>query len=118
MLQTPLACKFYKMEEHYVEYLSTYGVHQGVTANVRGPYLIGREAIRLLKAAKDVVQQCNVQMQSVACALKDAEGALKSSDERLMAIEAKIERIGGFLCILGLANIFLVVLVLIVLLVK
>jgi hypothetical protein len=35
-----------------------------------------------------------------------------------MAIEAKIERIGGFLCILGLANIFLVVLVLIVLLVK
>ncbi|CAN6225115.1 unnamed protein product [Urochloa humidicola] len=129
---TPLACKFYMLEEHYVDYLATYGVdgpgialHGGNRSQPmlgQGNYGPGidvlKEANVLLKEAVDAMERCNVQLQSATRALKEAEVAVKSAAGTKMAMEGKIERIGEHLVLVGLANIFLVVLVLLVLLVK
>ncbi|CAL4907747.1 unnamed protein product [Urochloa decumbens] len=128
---TPLACKFYMLEEHYVDYLATYGV-DGLGIAVRGgnrsqPSLaqgnygyteVLNEANCLLKEAMDAIERCNVQLESATRALKEAEAIVKSTGESKMAMGGKIERIGERLVLVGLANIFLVVLVLLVLLVK
>ncbi|CAN6284543.1 unnamed protein product [Urochloa humidicola] len=123
---TDLACKFYMLEEHYVEYLATYGLDGPPIAMRTGNCSQGghgctdmlREANVLLKEARDAMERCNMQLESATRALKEAEAVVKSATESKNAIGAKIERIGDHLTIIGVANILLVVLVLIVLLVK
>ncbi|CAO2161464.1 unnamed protein product, partial [Urochloa humidicola] len=77
---TDLACKFYMLEEHYVEYLATYGLDGPPIAMHTGNCSQGghvctdvlREANVLLKEARDAMERCNMQLESATHALKEA----------------------------------------------
>ena len=111
-----MACKFYMFEELYVDYLVQIGVLEGAGGGTE----IGADVkvTELLNEGLDEVRRCSIQLKSAVSAIKEAECLLKAAADSKMAMGSKFDRIGYRLVVVGLANIFLVALVLLVLLIK
>ena len=75
----------------------------------------GREA---LKEVIEGVQSCTTLLESTTNNLKDAEAAMKRIVDVNQAFCSNIDKLGVWLLVLGAANMFVVVLLLMVMLVK
>lgn len=77
-----------------------------------------KEATELLKEAINGVKRSTGMLENAVASLKDAEIELKAALEKNEQLGRKVDRLGELLVIVGIANLFIVVLVLLVLLVK
>lgn len=131
LLQTSMACKFYMFEEHYVEYLvkkgllptcfSSRGIRPvaSVTNVAWNEALKGGtehfgEATEHIGEAVKLVEESLASLDKAVTALKDAEN---TAGDRIQDLSKKVDRLGE-LVLVGVANLFVLVLVLLVLLVK
>jgi len=118
LLQTDFACKVYMFEEDYVEYLVVGGhlpryCSRFRSAEVSVGAVKAKDGHDML-AAVEGVQTFTGLLQSAIASLNDVEAKLKAPSQT----EAKMDRIGERLLILGVANLVVVALVLMVLICK
>ena len=119
LLQTDFACKVYMFEEDYVEYLVVGGhlpryCSRFRSAEVSVGAVKAKDGHDMLIATVEGVQTFTGLLQSAIASLNDVEAKLKAPSQT----EAKMDRIGERLLILGVANLVVVALVLMVLICK
>jgi hypothetical protein len=121
-----MACSFYMFEEHYVEFLVKEGLlrtcfsRRGIRADVSVTNVSKNEAMKdatehLGEAMKGVGRSIS-SLDNAITALKDSQNA--AADRIVGDMGKKVDRLSEIVVYVGLANLFVLVLVLLVLLVK
>ncbi|CAD6261490.1 unnamed protein product [Miscanthus lutarioriparius] len=126
----PLINHFYMWEDQYVEYLigksklprcfSKIGRGSpslGLT-QAMDPRMSSQELIQAMESLKESIGGCTTMLESTTASMKDAHAALKKIVDANQSIGSNIDKIGDRLLVLGLAIMFIVVLLLLVALVK
>ena len=82
------------------------------------PRMSSQELIQAMESLKESIGGCTTLLESTTASMKDAHAALKKIVDANQSIGSNIDKIGDRLLVLGLAIMFIVVLLLLVALVK